>query len=103
VGIGDTEPVLADAVVNCTGPLADISRSGNPLLERLLDRGLIRPDELCLGVDATPAGEVLDASGTVVPGLLTVGPPRKGVLDETTAIPEIRTQAAEVALLLAAR
>ena len=103
VGVPGLGTVLADAIVNCTGPLADISRSGNPLLERLLERGLIRPDELRLGVDCTPSGEVLDASGGVVPGLLAVGPPRRGVLYETTAIPEIRAQAADVAMLLTAR
>jgi len=40
---------------------------------------------------------VLDVSGQVVPGLYVVGPARKGVLWETTAIPEIRTQAASLA------
>jgi uncharacterized NAD(P)/FAD-binding protein YdhS len=97
------EEIEADVVVNCTGPLADVTRTDNPLLAALLRRGLARPDELRLGLDSTPAGEVLDAAGAVVPGLITVGPPRKGVLYETTAIPEIRVQAAEVATLLATR
>ncbi len=35
--------------------------------------------------------------------LLAVGPPRKGTLWESTAIPEIRTQAAEVARAVLAR
>ncbi|WP_051548818.1 FAD/NAD(P)-binding protein [Nocardioides sp. URHA0032] len=95
--------VLADAVVNCTGPLTDISRSGEPLLQALQARGLIVPDPLRLGLDSTPAGEVLGADGTVVPGLYAVGPPRKGTLWESTAIPEIRTQAAEVARAVLAR
>ena len=42
-------------------------------------------------------GEVLDVSGQVVPGLHVVGPPRKGTLWETTAVPEIRGQAAALA------
>ena len=41
------------------------------------------------------------AFGTVVEGLFTVGPARKGTLWETTAIPEIRAQAAQVAAILA--
>lgn len=91
------DPVLADAVVNCTGPDTDISRSDDPLLQALQRRGLVAPDPLRLGLDSTPAGQVLGADGLVVDGLYAVGPPRKGTLWESTAIPEIRTQAAEVA------
>ncbi|MBZ5738643.1 FAD/NAD(P)-binding protein [Nocardioides mangrovi] len=91
------DPVLADAVVTCTGPLTDISSSTDPLLQALQRRGLVAPDPLKLGLDATPEGEVVGADGLPVPGLYAVGPPRKGILWESTAIPEIRTQAAEVA------
>lgn len=96
VRIGEAE-VAAHAVVNCTGPQTDVTRSANPVLSALLRRGLAAPDELRLGLSCTPQGELLDAVGQIVPGLLTVGPPRKGTLYETTAIPEIRVQAAEVA------
>lgn len=101
-GIDAAELDGAHAVVNCTGPLTDISLSADPLLQALQTRGLVAPDPLRLGLDATPAGEVIGADGAVVPGLLAVGPPRKGVLWESTAIPEIRTQAAEVARLVLA-
>lgn len=95
--------VTADAVVNCTGPQTDVTAIADPLLQALLGRGLIAPDPLRLGLDTTPHGEVIDADGIVVPGLLTVGPPRKGALYETTAIPEIRLQAAEIAARITAR
>ncbi|WP_309649008.1 FAD/NAD(P)-binding protein [Nocardioides sp.] len=90
-------PVVADALVNCTGPSTDISRSGDPLLLALRERGLASPDPLCLGLSTTTDGVLLDPHGQPVPGMYAVGPPRKGVLWESTAIPEIRTQAAEVA------
>ena len=90
----------ADAVINCTGPLTDLARSEDPLLQALQRRGLVAPDPLRLGLDSTPTGEVIGADGAVVPGLFAVGPPRKGTLWESTAIPEIRTQAAEVARLV---
>jgi uncharacterized NAD(P)/FAD-binding protein YdhS len=93
----------ADAVVNCTGPLTDISRSDDPLLQALQERGLAAPDPLRLGLESTVSGEVVGADGVVVDGLYAVGPPRKGTLWESTAIPEIRTQAAEVARLVLAR
>ncbi|MFT4264031.1 MAG: FAD/NAD(P)-binding protein [Nocardioides sp.] len=89
------------AVVNCTGPLTDVTGSDDPLLHALLRRGLIAPDPLRLGILSTDDGELLDASGEVVEGLYAVGPPRKGTLWESTAIPEIRTQAAQIAARIA--
>nr|WP_202387988.1 FAD/NAD(P)-binding protein [Nocardioides flavescens] len=100
---GLAAPVVADAVVNCTGPMSDVSRSTDPLLSALVSRGLLTPDPLRLGIACTPHGEVLDATGAVVPGLYVVGPPRKGVLWETTAVPEIRNQAAALAQSLPQR
>ena len=67
------------------------------------ERGLLSPDPLQLGLAGTPEGELLDEEGRIVPGLYAVGPPRKGTLYESTAIPEIRSQAAEVAGLVLAR
>lgn len=102
---GVATPLTASAVVNCTGPSTDITRSDDPLLLALRERGLVRPDPLLLGIDTTENGALLGDDG-VVPGLFAVGPPRKGTLWESTAIPEIRSQAAEVAqgiLALAAR
>lgn len=48
-------------------------------------------------------GRVVAADGAVVEGLFAVGPPRKGTLWESTAIPKIRSQAAHVAALVTAR
>lgn len=92
-----------DAVVNCTGPLSDVHQSSDPLIRSLLARGTVRPDRLALGIDTTEAGQVIDAAGHPVPGLHVVGPPRKGTLWESTAIPEIRAQAAQVAAAVAER
>lgn len=92
-----------DAVVNCTGPLSDVRRSEDPLIQALLARGTVRPDPLALGLDTTPDGRLVDATGSPVPDLHLVGPPRKGTLWESTAIPEIRAQAAQVATAVAER
>lgn len=95
-------PEVVDAVVNCTGPLGDLRGTADPLLRSLLRRGLIAPDPLALGLDATEDGRVRDARGATVEGLHVVGPPRRGTLWETTAIPEIRAQAAQVAAAVVA-
>ena len=97
------DTLFADAVVNCTGPMTDVSRSTDPLLQALVGRGVVVPDPLQLGIACTAEGEVLDVSGQVVPGLHVVGPPRKGTLWETTAVPEIRGQAAALAQRLPER
>ncbi len=103
VGLADGTTVDADAVVNCTGPDTDVTRTRDPLLRALGARGLVRPDPLRLGLDTTLDGSVVGEGGVVVPGVYTVGPARKGTLWESTAIPEIRGQAAEVARLVLAR
>lgn len=86
-----------DAVVNCTGPLSDVRRSEDPLLRALLARGTATPDRLALGLDVTDDGRLVGSGGRVVEGIHVVGPARKGALWESTAIPEIRAQAAQVA------
>lgn len=84
-------------VINCTGPGKDF-RAGPPaLLSSLMRRGLARPGPLGLGPEVSPLGELIDREGRVQPRLLTLGPPRREQLWETTAVRELRTQAAELA------
>jgi uncharacterized NAD(P)/FAD-binding protein YdhS len=84
-------------IVNATGPETDVNRAQSPLLRQLLRDGLARPDDLRLGLDATPAGALLDSDGRPSSALFTLGPLRRGQLWETTAVPEIRTQAQALA------
>jgi uncharacterized NAD(P)/FAD-binding protein YdhS len=87
----------ADALVNCTGPLNDVAQTTDPLLRRLVDRGTVAPDPLGFGLACTPDGRLLDRTGAIAAGMYTVGPPRKGALWESIAVPEIRDQAAQLA------
>ncbi|WP_344015198.1 FAD/NAD(P)-binding protein [Pseudonocardia xinjiangensis] len=87
----------SDAIVNCTGPSSDITRTTDPLLRTLLDRGVIAPDPLGLGVACTERGELLDSHGDAVPGMYSVGPPTRGTVWEAISVPEIRGQAARLA------
>jgi uncharacterized NAD(P)/FAD-binding protein YdhS len=80
-------------VINCTGPRTDYSKYQHPLLINLLAAGLIGHDPLALGIDALPGGEVLRYNGKPVSWLFTIGAPLKGVLWESTAVPEIRIEA----------
>jgi hydroxyacylglutathione hydrolase len=99
---GEFLTLQVDHVINCTGPDADARRIDDPLLKDLLHHGLVRPDVLSLGLDTGEDGALLDARGEPSDLFYTLGPLRKGNLWETTAVPEIRAQAADLALHLAA-
>jgi uncharacterized NAD(P)/FAD-binding protein YdhS len=85
------------AFVNCTGPSGSVWQTQSELLRDLIRQGLARPDPLGIGVDTDEEGVLLDAVGRRRPGLMAVGPLRKGTLWESTAIPELRAQAERVA------
>lgn len=86
--------------VNCTGPDPDLERAGPPLFRALRRAGWIRQDPLRLGLETDPAGAVLDAGGRSVPGLFAIGPLCRPAHWESTSIPEIRNQAADLAVRL---
>jgi uncharacterized NAD(P)/FAD-binding protein YdhS len=88
--------VRVAAVVNCTGPLGDVRRAGDPFLDHLLAAGVATPGPLGLGL-ATDDGRLVDARGTSAAPVWTLGAMRRGELWESTAVPEIRGQAAGVA------
>lgn len=86
-------------LVNGTGPSA--APGTDALLSSLVAAGTARPGPLGLGLDAEPDGAVRDAASRPHENLFTLGPPLRGVRYETTAIPEIRAQAAVLADRLA--
>jgi len=94
---GQVTEVAAGWLINATGPAADITATTDPLLRGLLDSGLARPDPLRLGIEVDAGGALLDASGTPSEIIYALGPPLRGQLYETTAIPEIRDQAVALA------
>ena len=89
--------IAAGWLINATGPAADVTATTDPPLRSLLDSGLARPDSLRLGIEADARGALPDVSGTPSNIVVTLGPPLRGQLYETTAIPEIRDQAAALA------
>ncbi len=84
-------------VVNCTGPDSNYRRHNHPLLNALREQGLAVVDDIGLGLETDAAGRLLQQDGSVSADLFTLGPPRKGALWETTAVPEIRSQAQSLA------
>jgi uncharacterized NAD(P)/FAD-binding protein YdhS len=94
---GKENKLRVGLVVNCTGPETDARRLNHPLLNQLFAEGLARHDELFLGLDVAANGALVETSGHRSKFLYAVGPARKGSLWETTAVPEIRVQAAQLA------
>jgi uncharacterized NAD(P)/FAD-binding protein YdhS len=98
---GEVRTADFDCVVNCTGCSADLRRSQDPLLRDLFEHGTARPGPLGLGLDARPDGALLDAGGNLATGVFAIGPLLRGVLWESTAIAEVRSQATALADRLA--
>lgn len=86
-------------VINATGPQVDLARHPAPLMGQLLHAGLARPDALRTGLSTGPGGALVDATGRPSRRLFTLGPPLRAAQWEATAVPEIRTQAQELARL----
>ena len=86
-----------DAVVLCTGPDPDIAKWRSSLMGSLVDCGEVVRDPLGLGVGCTERGEAITRAGRASDRVLLIGPLRRGESWESTAVPEIGQQAAEVA------
>ncbi|MCX4744411.1 FAD/NAD(P)-binding protein [Kitasatospora sp. NBC_01287] len=100
VRLSDGRALTVAAVVNCTGATAELTGSADPLHRALLTRGLAAPGPAGQGLATTEAGRLRRAVGGAPAPLWTLGVLRRGELLESTAIPEIRNQAAELARAL---
>ncbi len=91
-----------DRIINCTGIQETYTDSPRPLIRSLVESGLARANDLGIGFSTDRHGALLDAKMRPSRVFYTLGPPRRGDLLETTAVPEIRAQAEALALHLAA-
>lgn len=90
-------------VINCIGPHTYVSHSLNPLLQKLVSRGTIQADPLHIGINVTDRWTLIDSAGREIPALYTIGGNLRGLLWETTAVPELRVQAERLAGEILAR
>ncbi|MCC3157572.1 FAD-dependent oxidoreductase [Hymenobacter sp. 15J16-1T3B] len=93
--------LTADHVVLCTGPQLDYAQLTDPLVESLRAAGLLVPDSLHLGIVTDAEGALLNAAGAASDCLYTLGPSLRPLWYESTAVPELRQQAANLAGVLA--
>ena len=95
-GARETVSLFTDRIINCTGS-GTCDRVQEPFIERLLEMGLASYDRLRIGIGTDDHGRLIGASGKSSANLYALGPLRKATLWETTAVPEIREQAWELA------
>jgi uncharacterized NAD(P)/FAD-binding protein YdhS len=62
---------------------------------------MARPDPLMLGLDVTDDYRLVDTTGVAAACLFALGPPIRGSLWESTAVPDIRKQCEALARHLA--
>lgn len=91
----------AARVINCTGPSLHYRRVYSPLLKKLFAQGLATTGPLGAGLRTSPNGSLIDHLNRASENLFTLGPSRQGTLIESIAVPEIRSQAADLAQTLA--
>lgn len=91
-GAAEERSLRVRRIVNCTGPQADITRAGEPLLDTLLAVGRIRPDPCRIGIDVDDGFRALGDGGEPCDTLYAVGPMTRGGFWEIVAVPDIRHQ-----------
>ncbi len=100
-GAQTTEDIPAAWVINATGWDGDADRlAAHPVLRTLIADGLALPDPLGLGLACDAHGQLIGRDGPT-PGIHLVGNLRRGECWESSAVPELRAQAAALAERLA--
>jgi uncharacterized NAD(P)/FAD-binding protein YdhS len=91
-------------VINCTGPNNDFSAIDSRLIQDLKQKRLISPHPTRLGLQASDDGALIaeagSEAGSITTKIYAIGSARQGNIWETIAVPELRVQAQELALLL---
>ena len=100
---GSGEKIIEAQRVIMANGLEHISRTHDPLMKSMLERGLVRLDSQGLGIDVTDELNAIQADGTVADDIWALGPIIRGAFWECIAVPDIRIQAANVAVGVAGR
>ncbi len=98
---GSTGVLKVSRIVNCTGHETDARKIDSRVVRSLFANHLARVDAGLLGLDVTDDGAIIDGTGCPSRSLFALGSARKGLLWESTAVPEIRVQAQSLAERLA--
>jgi len=95
-GNGATRELPAARVINCAGPAQGVRDTADPLIAGLLQSGVATTDELGIGLHTDAVGRLAARDGSTQERMWLVGALRRGDLWESTAVPELRAQVAQV-------
>jgi uncharacterized NAD(P)/FAD-binding protein YdhS len=95
-GSGSIRTAMFDVVINTTGP-AHRSVVERAPLRSLFDSGLVKLDDVGLGLAVADDGRVLDATGRPVDSLYVAGPLARGTVGELMGLFEVANHAVFVA------
>jgi len=94
----ELKTISVKRIINCTGPDPDIRRQENILLSNLVQKGMATPGPCGMGINADHKSScVITTEGLCKENLYVIGSNLKGVLWESTAVPELRVQAQNLA------
>jgi len=96
-GQAQVSVVEGHGLINSTGIEYDWRRVDKALPRNLLQRGLIQPGNLGLGIAADINGAVLNAESVPAQRLFAMGPPLRGQWWESTAVTDVALQAKALA------
>ncbi len=96
------ETLVADLVVNCTGPGHRSVTASHPVLRGLADARGLQADPAQLGIWVDGDSRVLRTDGTAWPNLFVAGPLARGTFGELMGLPQVNTQPRQVAAMLGA-
>jgi uncharacterized NAD(P)/FAD-binding protein YdhS len=86
-----------DRIITCTGVQESYTDSPRPMIRSLMKLGLAQANDLGVGLRTDGSGALIDTHQRASAVFFTLGPPRRGELFESTAVPEIRAQAEALA------
>ena len=92
-----TEHRSFDAIVITTGPAHQLALATQPHLAGLARAGLIRADDVGLGLACDRQGRALDRDGVPVPGFYIAGPLARGTFGELMGLPQVAEYAQFIA------
>lgn len=99
-GSRTAQPLQVDYIINCTGPCNDLSSLDEPMLKALQARGELAQDDNRIGLKVDADYRLLDASGQPQADLYLLSPMLRAHYWESTAVPELRQHAEQLALQL---
>jgi uncharacterized NAD(P)/FAD-binding protein YdhS len=92
------EELNVSRIINCTGPETNLEILKDGFLRNCLINGIVSQDELKLGINADiNTFQLIDGNGKKHSNLFTIGSNLRGILWESTAVNELRTQAEQIA------